>query len=118
MLAARTLHARTIQTLSSHCEVDLIDRCWGLSLLVEDRLTTRRVSEYKLVSQLAGRIEAILTVELLAVHPLRAADAFQLAAALHWCQRQATNNELVSFDTRLRQAGYTEGFTLLPAELH
>jgi uncharacterized protein len=55
---------------------------------------------------------------LLAVHPLRAADAFQLAAALHWCQRQTTNKELVSFDTRLRQAGYREGFTLLPAELH
>jgi uncharacterized protein len=55
---------------------------------------------------------------LLAVHPLRAADAFQLAAALHWCQRQTTDKELVSFDTRLRQAGYREGFTLLPAELH
>ena len=55
---------------------------------------------------------------LLAVHPLRAADALQLAAALLWCQRQTTNKEIVSFDTRLREAGYREGFTLLPAELH
>lgn len=55
---------------------------------------------------------------LLAVHALRAADAFQLAAALHWCQRQTTNKELVSFDSRLRDAGHREGFTLLPAELH
>lgn len=55
---------------------------------------------------------------LLAVHPLRAADAFQLAAALHWCQRQTGDMALVSFDTRLREAGYKEGFTLLPPELH
>jgi uncharacterized protein len=55
---------------------------------------------------------------LLAVHPLRAADAFQLAAALHWCQRQPANKELVSFDSRLRDAAYKEGFTILPEEIH
>ena len=54
---------------------------------------------------------------LLAVHALRAADAFQLAAALQWCQRQPTNMEFVSFDTRLREAGYREGFKLFPATL-
>ena len=52
---------------------------------------------------------------LLVVHALRAADAFQLAAALHWCQRQPMNRDLVSFDTRIRDAAYKEGFTnLLP----
>jgi predicted nucleic acid-binding protein len=55
---------------------------------------------------------------LLAVHPLRAADAFQLAAAVQWCQGQTADKVLVSFDTRLREAGYKEGFTLLPPELH
>lgn len=55
---------------------------------------------------------------LLAVHPLRAADAFQLAATLLWCQGQSAGMVLVSFDTRLREAGYKEGFSLLPAELH
>jgi uncharacterized protein len=55
---------------------------------------------------------------LLAVHPLRAADAFQLAATLLWCQGQTAGMVLVSFDTRLREAGYKEGFSLLPAELH
>jgi uncharacterized protein len=55
---------------------------------------------------------------LLAVHLLRAADAFQLAAALHWCQRQPTNRELVSFDMRLRDAAHKEGFTILPAQIH
>lgn len=52
---------------------------------------------------------------LLAVHPLRAADAFQLAAALHWCQRQTKDTVVVSFDTRLREAAYREGFALLPS---
>lgn len=52
---------------------------------------------------------------LLAVHPVRAADSFQLAAALQWCQRQPKGMSLVSFDTRLRDAAYREGFALLPA---
>jgi len=54
---------------------------------------------------------------LLAVHPLRAADAFQLAAALQWCQGQTAGMALVSFDTRLRAAAHKEGFTLLPPSL-
>jgi len=54
---------------------------------------------------------------LLAIHSLRAADSFQLAAALQWCQRQTKGMSLVSFDTRLRDAAYKEAFTLLPAEL-
>ena len=53
---------------------------------------------------------------LLAVHPLRAAEALQLAAALQWSQRQTTGMCLVSFDARLREAAYKEGFTVLPAE--
>ncbi len=53
---------------------------------------------------------------MLAVHPLRAADAFQLAAALQWCQGQTRDMSLVTFDTRLREAGYKEGLTLLPED--
>ncbi|MFQ5684541.1 MAG: type II toxin-antitoxin system VapC family toxin [Candidatus Binatia bacterium] len=53
---------------------------------------------------------------LLAVHPLRAADAFQLAAALQWCQRQTKDMPFVSFDVRLREAAYKEGFSILPHE--
>lgn len=51
---------------------------------------------------------------LLAVHPLRAADAFQLAAALQWCQGQPPGHALVTLDGRLRDAGYREGFAVLP----
>ena len=51
---------------------------------------------------------------LLAVHPVRTADAFQLAAAIMWCQRQTTNQGFVTFDRRLRDVGYREGFHILP----
>jgi predicted nucleic acid-binding protein len=53
---------------------------------------------------------------LLAVHPLRAADAFQLAAALQWCRGQTAGMSIVSFDDRLRDAAHKEGFNLLPPE--
>jgi uncharacterized protein with PIN domain len=53
---------------------------------------------------------------LLAVHPLRAADAFQLAAAMQWCGRQTADKAVVFFDARLRAAAYKEGFALLPSE--
>lgn len=54
---------------------------------------------------------------LLAIHPLRAADAFQLAAALRWCQGQTKGAVTVSFDARLREVAVKEGFTLLPRDL-
>ena len=51
---------------------------------------------------------------LLAVHPLRTADALQLAAAILWCEGLTTGQSLVSLDRRLGDAGYREGFTVLP----
>ena len=51
---------------------------------------------------------------LLAVHPLRAADALQLAAALLWCEEQSHGESLVTLDDRLREAALKEGFTVLP----
>lgn len=53
---------------------------------------------------------------LLGVHPLRAADAFQLAAALQWCERQTADKTVISFDARLRDAAHKEGFEVLPSE--
>ena len=52
---------------------------------------------------------------LLGVHPLRAADAFQLAAALVWSRGDTRMHTLVSLDDRLREAGEREGFRVLPA---
>jgi hypothetical protein len=52
---------------------------------------------------------------LLGVHPLRAADALQLAAALVWCEEQPAGKSFVCLDDRLRAVARREGFLLLPA---
>ena len=52
----------------------------------------------------------------LAVHPLRAPDALQLAAAFTWRREPARSTGLVCLDERLRDAASREGFTVLPAE--
>ena len=51
---------------------------------------------------------------LVAVHPLRAADALQLAAALIWCEEQPHGERFVCLDGRLRDAARAEGFELEP----
>lgn len=53
-------------------------------------------------------------VRLLAVHPLRAGDALQLAAALIWSQERVRGVGFVSLDDRLRGAAAREGFQVLP----
>ncbi len=52
----------------------------------------------------------------LAVHPLSAADALQLASALTWRREPARSAELVCLDERLRDAASREGFALLPTD--
>lgn len=51
---------------------------------------------------------------LLRVHPLRASDALQLAAALAW-KANAPSGGLVALDQRVREAALLEGLTPLPA---
>lgn len=51
-------------------------------------------------------------LRLLRFHPLRAADALQLAAALEWSGSHATG-VFMTFDDRLRSAAAREGFTTL-----
>ncbi len=51
---------------------------------------------------------------LVAVYPLRAADALQLAAALVWCNEAPQGDSFVCLDDRLREAARREGFTILP----
>jgi predicted nucleic acid-binding protein len=55
-----------------------------------------------------------LSGQLLAAHPLRTADAPQLAAALRWCGGETARREFVSLDRRLRDAANEEGFSILP----
>ncbi|HEV8399781.1 MAG TPA: hypothetical protein VGQ18_08080 [Gemmatimonadales bacterium] len=51
---------------------------------------------------------------LVATHPLRAADAFQLAAALAWCDGASVGESFVCLDERLRETAQHEGFASLP----
>jgi len=51
----------------------------------------------------------------LRAHPLRAADALQLAAALVWCDDAPGGGTFVCLDDRLRTAAHREGFTIQPA---
>jgi predicted nucleic acid-binding protein len=51
---------------------------------------------------------------LLAVHPLRAADALQLAAGLVWARERPAGLDFICLDRRLRQAAGREGFDVLP----
>jgi predicted nucleic acid-binding protein len=51
---------------------------------------------------------------LLAIHPLRSADAFQLAAALIWAQESPQGLEIVCLDRNLGEAAHKEGFSVLP----
>ena len=55
-----------------------------------------------------------LACELLDRHPLRAADALQLAAAVKARETAAAPIDFVCLDQRLRQAAEREGFTVLP----
>lgn len=63
---------------------------------------------------LPGELVRQRTERLLAVHPLRAADAFQLAAALVWAEEKPQGLEIVCLDQNLREAALKEGFEVLP----
>ncbi|MXW72184.1 MAG: PIN domain-containing protein [Acidobacteria bacterium] len=51
-------------------------------------------------------------LRLLRVHPLRAADALQLAAALVAADEDPPSLDVVSSDVRLSDAAFREGFTV------
>jgi len=54
---------------------------------------------------------------LLFIHPLHAADSFQLAAALVWADKSPQGHQFVCLDRRLREIAEKEGFLLLPENL-
>lgn len=58
----------------------------------------------------------VLAERALAVHPLRAADAFQLAAAQAWSQGDPSGAPFVCLDERLRDVAAREGFSPLPLD--
>lgn len=54
-----------------------------------------------------------MAIRLLRVHPLRAADAMQLAAAVMICEQRPSTVDFVCLDQRLAAAASREGFNLL-----
>ncbi len=54
-------------------------------------------------------------VRFLRVHPLRAGDALQLAAAFTAAEGRPSSLEIVTLDDRLTDAGKREGFVMLSA---
>ncbi|MBN1665286.1 MAG: type II toxin-antitoxin system VapC family toxin [Deltaproteobacteria bacterium] len=69
------------------------------------------------VEILAGENLRKTAARLLMTHPLRAADALQLAAALIWSGMPVDKSEFVCLDSRLREAARNEGFVVLPKKL-
>lgn len=66
---------------------------------------------------LPGEALRAQALRILRLHPLRSADALQLAAALEW-SGSPPSGTLVTFDQRLGEAASREGFRILgPGEL-
>ena len=55
-----------------------------------------------------------LATRLLRLHALRAADALQLGAALHWTEGHPQGRTLHTLDSRLALAAQREGFVVPP----
>lgn len=66
--------------------------------------------------QPSARLRSLAEQGLIA-HPLRAADALQIASALVWCESRTSGRQFVCLDERLRTAASRWGFVLLPNDI-
>ncbi len=80
------------------------------------RQTITRLSQLRLAWDEILPSEKVrsLAEELPDRYGVRAADAFQLAAALVWAREQPRQRAFVAFDERLRAAAATLGFSVRP----
>jgi predicted nucleic acid-binding protein len=78
----------------------------ALDLLAEDWREVEPTDEVRLLAALLSQW-----------HPLKAADAFQLAAAFVWRETDAYGDDFVCLDDQLRRAASYEGFDVLPEEV-
>ena len=65
------------------------------------------------IEVIPGEALRLRSERLLNLHPLRAADAMQLAAALLACEERTAGFPLHTSDTRLAAAAVAEGFTVM-----
>lgn len=85
--------------LSAHSVVTALERLDALSLAWREVLPVARVRQ--------------TATRLLRVHPLRAGDALQLAAAVVGAESLPATLPLVTLDERLAQAAQREGFAVV-----
>jgi len=102
---------------------------WGSPVECQSALYRRRregiLSPARLADRFAEDVDVVAPTarvreranRALAAHPLRAADALQLAAALVWSSEAAPGEAFVCLDERLRDAARREGFEVLPERL-
>ena len=86
--------------------------------LIFDQFQAAKMRFYQILES-AYQITAIekvmnRAVRLLEVHPLRAADACQLASGLVATQEDPTRLPIICFDDRLKEAAMKEGFAINP----
>ncbi|MCY4516171.1 MAG: hypothetical protein OXB99_02910 [Acidimicrobiaceae bacterium] len=80
--------------------------------VIMSRLDGFSATWHEVVEVLAVRSRA---TSVLARHPLRAADAAQLGAALHVQDQLGAPLQFVSLDQRLTEAAEREGLAIVPA---
>lgn len=81
--------------------------------LAQATVRLHRLRESWAEIQPTERLRALAEV-LLHRYPLRTADAYQLAAAIRWCNGAPNGARFVSYDRRLKDAAEGEGFAVLP----
>jgi predicted nucleic acid-binding protein len=128
LLVAERRSAALIEQLAADREATI---WWGTPLECESalrRLAREQALSVPQLQRALGRLRALAedldtivpTLELrnraarlLGAHPLRAADALQLAAALAWSEEQPAGEAFVCLDPRLSEAAAREGFTIV-----
>ena len=102
----------------TECLTGLHRRARAGALTVEELAAARqRLALFERASATVLPAESVRSRadRLLGLHPLRAADAFQLAAALVASEENPEDLPFVTLDERLVEAARKEGFEVLPA---
>jgi predicted nucleic acid-binding protein len=89
----------------------------GMLSEAEVRAAEHRLTQVVQTAHVVERVDAVkaTATRLLRMHPLRAADALQLGAALCWARSAPAGHSLITLDERLARAAVSEGFSVLPA---
>lgn len=93
----RRVRSRVLSNEALRHALDVLQGFWLRAYVVQPSDAVR---------ERAGRV--------LALHPLRASDALQLAASLLWCEEKPLGSLFVCLDERLRKAATEEGYSVLP----